>query len=441
MRSDSVDARRLRPTWLVVSLSFVCLLQAFAVGAGANASVATRIPVPKGSPRIAQLEIAAIACESPGTCTAGGTFYPRRGLSTGFPAIADEVQGTWRFDTRLSLPRDAVGGAVHGISCVSRICTAVGDYFVHGAGVAFAALGHSGRWGPADRLPTPVGAAPGSDDFSMLNSVACSSERRCVAVGTYTKSGATLSQQAFTATDVSGRWSALEARMPAAESTDGVLLAIACAPGGSVCAAVGFARNSHGGNGSVAISYQQGSWSTAVRVRTPRNGIAADTTQAATRLDAVSCTSRTTCVAGGGYYTREGGEGFLVTRRDGVWQAPYEAKLPPNASKQGYAVITSVACSLATYCQAGGTYFANADKDGGLPVWFLYRSGTWSAGALVQLPRAALPSTEQMATVTAAACSIANTCELVGTYVYEAGPLYPGFASYSLASFGVQEPT
>jgi hypothetical protein len=92
---------------------------------------ASELLLPGSAPRTAVPRLASVACPSPGTCVAVGS-YAFRGRTYGL--IVAERRGRWGRAVRTALPRDAAPAGrsrafLNSVSCASATsCTAVGDY-------------------------------------------------------------------------------------------------------------------------------------------------------------------------------------------------------------------------------------------------------------------------------------------------------------------------
>jgi len=71
----------------------------------------------------------------------------------------------------------------------------------------------------------------------------------------------------------------------------------------------------------------------------------------------VSCSSAGNCSAGGAYEAASShSEAFVVSEVNGVWGKAEEVPGTAALNAGGQAAITSVSCSPAGYCSAGGAY-------------------------------------------------------------------------------------
>ena len=303
-----------------------------------------------------------ISCSSAGTCSAAlrsYTFDPApRAL------LASEINGRWGPAEEISLP---AGAAVDGefgfsqitsVSCPSSLaCVAVGQYTdSHGSDqVMSVARGH-GVWQRAIELELPANAnSTIGDEAADLMSVSCWSIRNCVAVGHY---GANSTPSlAMVATDRGGRWGrAVQVKLPPGADTAigheiASLWSVACTGTGD-CVATGQYNNRDSEPRPMLVTETNGKWARAVTVRAPAGEGAAFV-----GLGPVACAHRGNCVAIG---TDENGDWLLTAlQAQGRWTA---APAPPAARGTRWA-LQSVSCHAAGCVAVGRTGY----RDGRVP--------------------------------------------------------------------------
>jgi hypothetical protein len=166
----------------------------------------------------------------------------------------------------------------------------------HGAGDARAAVS-DGTWGQAQEVPGTAALNAGGQ--AATASVSCASAGDCSAGGSY--KDASGHDQAFVAGEVNGVW-------------------------GQAQEVPGTAALNTGGEAGVL---------------------------------SVSCASAGNCSAGGVYEGASSGhyQAFVVGEVNGVWGQAKEVPGTAALNAGGQAAITSVSCSQAGYCGAGGAYF------------------------------------------------------------------------------------
>jgi hypothetical protein len=115
---------------------------------------------------------------------------------------------------------------------------------------------------------------------------------------------------------------------------------------------------------------------TAAQAPLPADAVTAGQSAA---VGSVSCPSATSCFAGGNYRQTPGdNEGMLLTLSGGTWSA-VTAPLPANASANPDVTVGGMSCPSATWCTAVGQYADNAGDTLGLILRLAH--GAWTAAA------------------------------------------------------------
>ena len=308
--------------------------------------------------------LSGVACPAQGSCVAVGNYSTGGGSSS--PVVATLSDGTWTA-ADLPLPGHAARGAgalMIDVKCpVQGTCIATGLYVDHnGDSQALIETLSRGRW-TALQAPLPAGAAPpqATVPATQLGSVACPAVGSCVAVGQYTTRGG--AAEAFIDTLSGGTWTPATAPLPADAAADGQLAGlygISCrAPGN--CVAAGH-YTSRGGQARYLAETLSGTWTAA----TPPLPAGAAATQAwntqqsvGTTLDAVACQAAGSCVAVGSYMSGSGTvDGSIDTLSGGTWTA-VKAPLPPGAATtKQQASFYWVVCPAPGNCVVVGSYTA-----------------------------------------------------------------------------------
>lgn len=220
-----------------------------------------------------------VKCLSTSFCMAVGG-YPT--ASGGQVPFAEQWNGhAWH---TLTVPPAA--GAVQtflgGIDCVTPAwCTATGEqHFASGLATPIVDHWNGHRWA-VQPAPHPLGT-----DFSNLPSISCISATRCIAVGETSDNGGDTGNGA-----IAERWNGTSWRLINVPSPGGGLTGISC-PTVSVCTAVGFYFTNAGGQ-LFADRLHDGHWT---EQPTPLLPGVSEMAQ-----PAVSCATRHTCIAVGGY--------------------------------------------------------------------------------------------------------------------------------------------
>jgi hypothetical protein len=79
-------------------------------------------------------------------------------------------------------------------------------------------------------------------------------------------------------------------------------------------------------------------------------------------ITSVSCVSAGNCGAGGSYTSGAGIEALVIAEADGTWGAAEEVPGTATLYQGGSAAITSVSCTSAVGCSAGGWYRDGVDN-------------------------------------------------------------------------------
>lgn len=216
-----------------------------------------------------------------------------RCMAVGFGSDSQNTSEEWNGTTWRSLPVPNIGGPNSFLSSVScpaaASCVAVGT----GAPNDESSLPYSVAWNGSSwrELPTPdqnPEIAPG------LNGVSCVSAQECVAVGS---NGGTTGADAVSLRWNGTAWQQLTVPPPAQGQTD--LLASVSCTGTAWCMAAGFSRTSTTSAVPLTERWQGGGWQVVPAADAPGDILP-------TGLSGVSCTSATSCVAGGTYTVGDG---------------------------------------------------------------------------------------------------------------------------------------
>src|SRR5262249_24022847 len=176
------------------------------------------------------------------------------------------------------------------------------------------------------RLPADADSSPNV----YLNAIACPSATICVAAGTYTDNAGEPKVLLVTDAGSGTSWTAAGVPLPAdAGTSPGLSVQALTCPSATSCVATGYYTDSASHYHALLVTGFGTSW-TVTEAPVPANAAShPDPT-----LSAVACSSETSCVAVGGYYTPQSASpvGLLVTGSGTSWTAT-EAPLPANAIK------------------------------------------------------------------------------------------------------------
>src|SRR6266851_1294317 len=272
------------------------------------------------------------------------------------------------------------------------------------AGGRAAAVG--GTWHTAQKVPGLATLNKGGE--AQVQSVSCASAGNCSAGGYYTDGSGR--HQVFVVSQVNGTWhTAIEVPGTAALNTGGnANISLSCASAGNCSAGGYYTTDSSGHTEAFVVSQVNGIWRTATEVP----GTAALNQRGDAGVTSVSCTSAGNCSAGGLYGSSSfASKPFVVSEVNGTWHnaiaVPGVAALDPH----GYgAYVSSVSCASAGNCSAGGSYLA------GYSHAFVVSevNGTWRTA--IEVPGTAALNQGRIAYLISMSCASAGNCSAGGTY-------------------------
>ena len=321
--------------------------------------------------------IAAVSCGSAGNCVAGGTVF----TNTGESFVVEEVHGAWR----RALP---VGGGTNfnAVSCGSAgNCVAGGQQLIsEGSFVGLVVSEVNGRWGP------PMDPGFDSNFSATISSVSCSSAGNCAVAGN--------GDSPFLMIERDGRWGS---SFRVAGNLNGSLVtltSVSCAAKGN-CAAGGYYQDAAGKFQGFLVSEANGHRGNAITIPINRTGRAPQVTVP------VSCGAPGNCAAGGSYTDAAGNvQGFVMNEVNGRWGTlkPVPGLRPLNTS--GVAYITSISCTTAGNCVAGGAFTTSSATHAFVVS---ERNGRWGKAIAVR-------GLAGRSTVTSVSCGSPGNCAAAG---------------------------
>jgi hypothetical protein len=340
---------RLRPRRAAARLSAMvccCVVSLFCGDGPALGSVWTRESLAT-SGEMSSGQLSSVSCSSGRACTAVGAAVAEVG-----GALVERWDGTRWSAGRAPRPRGSVEASLSGVSCPSaRDCVAVGSFLGLGNPAVFlgdVATGPSSalveRWDgtgwSVQRTPTK-GLANAS-----LAAVSCLSANECTAVGSFeptTDTSAVLVERWD-----GNRWSIDQSRNP--PGFDQASLSGVSCTSPTACAAVG-ALGEGSGETALIERWNGARWS---RER-PAKLHGSD----GSSFSDVSCTSRSACVAVGGFLTDLHHESVLTERWDGSsWKrerAPELGGGPARYSPVSGSSLARISCTSSGRCIAIGS--------------------------------------------------------------------------------------
>jgi hypothetical protein len=300
-----------------------------------------------------------------------------------------------------------------GLSCGSPGNCAAGGYYTDSAGreQPFVVSEVRGTWQAARQVPGVT--ALGQGQGGRVAAVSCAVSGYCAAGGYYwTAAG---SRQAFVVTEVRGRWGSAE-EVPGTgrlnKGGDAALAAVSCPSAGN-CAAGGHYEDTATDVQAFIVSEHQGIWQQAREVP----GSAALNGGGAAETSTVSCSSAGNCGAGG-YISAPGLTSFVVTEQNGRW---HRAELVPGLAALNtgsYGPMSQMACPSAGNCTAGGAYSANGAGFAAYVVSEVH--GVWQQAR--EIPGfAVLNQGQRDGYLNSLSCGSAGNCSAVGQYTDSSG--------------------
>jgi len=306
-------------------------------------------------------QITSVSCASAGNCSAGGFYSDRHGQysPTSQPFVVSEVRGRWR--KAEEVPGTAAlnksgHAAITSVSCASAGNCSAGGYYVgvaRNVAKAFVVSQVNGTWRKAEKMPGI--AALTISELAWITSVSCASAGNCSAGGWYYTAGVNGTRGAFVASEVNGTWGKAE-EVPGTGAPNIIpsdaITAVSCGSAGN-CSAGGSYVDVSSKSQAFVVSEVNGTWQTAETVP----GTAALNEGMFAEITSVSCTSAGDCSAGGSYGDgSDAAQAFVVSEVNGTWQTAEEVPGTAALNKGRAAQITSVSCASAGHCSAGGYY-------------------------------------------------------------------------------------
>ena len=250
------------------------------------------------------------------------------------------------------------------------------------------------------RTQSEIAGSLNTGGNAVINSVSCSSDGNCAAGGYYKDSSG--NPQALVVSEVAGVWGT-----PSEVGDDAEIDSVSCSSARN-CAAGGQYRDGSGHSQAFVIDEVMGVWGTPNEVAGTLN------TGGDAWVRSVSCSSATSCVAGGFYTDGSGNaQAFVVSEAAGVWGPPSEVAGALNAG--GWAWIPSVSCPAPGYCAAGGFY---TDGSGSIQAFVVSEvAGVW--GTPIEV--ASSLNTDGVAAIDSVSCSSHGNCTAGGYYEGDSG--------------------
>jgi hypothetical protein len=398
------------------------------------ASAFTAVPADANTASGAEkVTLNSVACTSQGNCVAVGNYADTGSMTEDQALVTTETNGVWGQGSKLTLPSgadptDTAGGPSADLISVTCTglgdCVAVGTYTDTGGSYqAMAATETGGVWGQAVELTLPSDEQTAAGRQSAaLNTVACTSQGNCVAVGRYIATTGT-APVAMVATETGGVWGAgIAITLPSdavtpSQGENSALLSVTCTAVGD-CVTLGYyvngTSNTTGDAAAMVATETGGAWGAASRLTLP-----SDATNYIASVGSVTCQSQGNCVGVGWYSDTSGRNDYAamaITETGGIWAQASKVTLPSDASTAGVEIsqLTSVSCTTpGNVCVAVGSYSGNAaGSDEAMDV--TETGGVWSQASAITPPSDTFPTPEDG--LTAVACTSPGSCVAVGDY-------------------------
>jgi len=353
--------------------------------------------------------LSAVSCGAPGDCVAVGSYQLASGRCCGDQAfIVSQVNGIW--GSAMAVPGIAAlskgqGSALGTVSCpAAGDCTAGGSYTSgyypdgHDAKTTgFVISEVNGSWETAQDVPGLAALDTGGG--AGVAAVSCAAPGDCGAGGSYQVASSgpgCCKSMAFVVSQVKGAWGTAQ-RIAGSAGIGGV----SCAAPGD-CAAVG---------GGLVVSQSGGAWGQAQELAP------AGSPFGKANLVVVSCGAPGDCTAGG--IGDKEARALLATEKGGVWRDAHEIPGTTTLIKGKSAVVTTMSCTSAGACTAGGYQFrsepqGSSTRELAAPFLLAQRHGRWGSAAPV--PGIGTLSKSGFAELTAVSCASPGNCAAAGRY-------------------------
>jgi hypothetical protein len=421
--------RRLRPIWLwTACLTIVLATLSSATRSASAESISSwasqAISPPSDAVMQPNATLNGVACPSLDNCVAVGTYSSTEiygatdGENWDSPMVATEADGEW--GQAVGLDRSAFSAFdnvyLNSVSCSSNgMCIAVGwDYSNTAIERALFAVESDGTWGPVTYLSVlPSNATTdASIADSYLLGVACEAGGACYAVGSYTDASGV--RESMVATFSSGKWTAASEVLapPGANANPNSQLRSISCPDSDSCSAVGIYQPSGQDDFESMATSQSRShpqrWRRETELTPPQNG-------GDVGFSSISCEKSNTCLAIGGDSNAPGFTTISAMETNGVWSSA--TAIPTESTNPLYGVS----------CVSGDSCVAVGDDQPASEGFVVPNSGgMWRTGGDLSPPTINAYTALQSVT-----CVTAASCTAVGDYSNSVGG-YPLVATGSV---------
>src|SRR5215471_1471838 len=191
------------------------------------------------------------------------------------------------------------------------------------------------------------------------------------------------------------------------------ITSVSCASAGN-CSAGGSYTGRFGRGHAFVVSQIHATWGRAIEVP----GIAALNRGGDAAITSVSCTSAGNCSAGGYYgVSMWHGHAFVVSQIHGTWGRAIEVPGTAALERGQGALMDSMSCASAGNCSVGGFYEGTPETIQAFVVSQIH--GTW--GKAIEVPGTAALNRGGGATIHSVSCASAGNCSAGGSYTRRSG--------------------
>ncbi len=363
-----------------------------------------------------------ISCTSTGDCTAVGQYRNGYGIDFGFSWTSTD--GIWASAQPMQFANDLVGFVegvlVYTVSCSSPgFCTAGGSFDnSDDERLPFTVTSTDGVWADIKPVEFAPGTTTGEDGY--VNSVSCTGDGNCTAVGAVTTVPGD-EYQAFTMTSTNGIWG-LAQLFTIESGTEPDLEYLECTSAGN-CTAIGRFKPSTGGREGFMMTSSNGTWSPATSLVFEAD---VNNSTPATEFSDLFCTSAGNCTAVGKFKNADGLEQpFTVASTNGTWGQAQLVQFDPNVTQFSpqSSRLRSVSCAAAGNCtavgrfkNAGGEFEAFTVASSTAEIATTSTGGTWGQAQQVQFDPAVTQSDPRRSSLNYVSCTSDGYCVAAGGF-------------------------
>jgi outer membrane protein OmpA-like peptidoglycan-associated protein len=331
-----------------------------------------------------------VSCTSSSSCVAGGQYQDGNGKSQAFVSVYNG--STWT-DHEIAASLNIGNGYVNSVSCTANgLCVAGGQY-TDGSNnrQAFVSVYNGSTWTDQE-----LAGSINVGFNAAINSVSCASNTSCVAIGSY--SSGISNFQAFVSVYNGNTWVDQEVAGSLNVGNDAGLNSVSCASSTS-CVAGGIYLDVNNHYQAFVSVYNGNTWVDQEVAELLNLGNYA-------WITSLSCTSSTSCVLGGFYIDGSNHrQAFVSVYNGSTWVDQEVAGL---LNVDNYASVNSVSCTSSTSCVAGGSY---PDGNNHYQAFVsVYNGSTWADQEVAGLLNA------QGAEVSSVSCTSSGLCLAGGSY-------------------------